>query len=184
MLFWEFWWKCCLKFTLFTRVREMAKTFQGRWIWVGRSRRIAFRRYPDKIPRKFFFPKKSLWMQLSTNLFQLESTILILAKRATNRNNVATEFFFWRGDFVGGILSGNHIQTYLKTKSITFTSELFECTWIFHDTTLCLYLLQLWDGFQTSGTLDKLARSSCATVQLILSGNQSLWRNSKVSPVI
>ena len=31
------------------------------------------------------------WMQLSANLFRLESSILTRAKRATNRNNVATE---------------------------------------------------------------------------------------------
>ena len=51
-------------------------------------------------------------MPLSANLFRLESSILTQAKRATNRNNVATEklgifFFFYRGISVGGILSGN-----------------------------------------------------------------------------
>ena len=43
-------------------------------------------RYPDKIP-----PKESLWMPLGANLLKLESSILTRAKRATNRNNVATE---------------------------------------------------------------------------------------------
>jgi len=52
--------------------------------------------------------KKSLWMPLSANLFRLEFSILTRAKRATNRNNVATDFFLskLRFFFSGGIWSG------------------------------------------------------------------------------
>ena len=46
--------------------------------------------YPDKIPLEKIPPKKCL-EPLSANLFRLESSILTRAKRATNRNNVATE---------------------------------------------------------------------------------------------
>ena len=57
-------------------------------------------------------------MPLSANLLKLESSILTRAKRATIRNNVATEkrsqekiiflfLFFFGGILVGGILSGN-----------------------------------------------------------------------------
>ena len=69
-------------------------------------------------------------MPLSANLFLLESSILTLAKRATNRKNVATEkrsqifyiffiiFFFGGilvgGDFVGGILYGNRLEDMQK----------------------------------------------------------------------
>ena len=63
--------------------------------------------YPDKIP-----PEKSLWMQLSANLFRLESSIIMRAKQVTNPNNVATEkrSYFLNKNFtvilIGGILSG------------------------------------------------------------------------------
>ena len=73
---------------------------------------IAWKRYPEKI-----HPKKSLWIPLSANLFRLESSILMRAMQATNRNNVETEkrryiFFlgggdFFRGDFVGVIFTYN-----------------------------------------------------------------------------
>ena len=53
-------------------------------IW--RQNITSFSWYPDKIP-----PKKCLWMSLSANLFWLESSILMWAKRATNRNNAAKE---------------------------------------------------------------------------------------------
>ena len=46
-----------------------------------------------------------LWMPLSANLFRLESLILTRAKRATNRNNVATEkrsYIFFSGGFCRG----------------------------------------------------------------------------------
>ena len=53
-------------------------------------------------------------MPLSTNQFRLESSILTQAKRATNRNNVATVkrcyIFFW-----GGFWSGDFIREPQKT---------------------------------------------------------------------
>ena len=58
--------------------------------------------------------------------------------------------------------------------------EIFNCTSIFHEKTLCLSVLKFWDGHQTSKTLDKLARSSYASVQFILSGNWPLWRNANL----
>ena len=66
---------------------------------------------PEKIPSK-----KSLRMPLSANLFGLESSIIMRAKRATNQNK-AKFFFFFRGVFVRGILSGNqstHLQSSKK----------------------------------------------------------------------
>ena len=46
------------------------------------------------IPSCFFPRKNSFWMPLSVNLFRLESSILMRAKRATNWNNVATETYW------------------------------------------------------------------------------------------
>ena len=39
-------------------------------------------------------------------------------------------------------------------------AELFVCTSISHEKPLCICVLQFWDVYQTSRTLDKLARSS------------------------
>ena len=58
---------------------ECSTTFAPSWFNIMDSIQI-------KSPRK-----KSLWMPLTANLFWLESPILARAKRAINRNNVATE---------------------------------------------------------------------------------------------
>ena len=81
-------------FTRFSYLRRLSLSVTDSW-------------YPDKIPPTKFPPKKSLWMPLSANLLKLESSILTRAKRAPNRNNVATEkrsyiFFFFSGGFLSG----------------------------------------------------------------------------------
>ena len=71
--------------------------------------------YLDKIPLK-----KSLRMPLIANLLKLESSILTRAKRATNRNDVATKkrsyiffSFFFRGDFILEPSEMSYITIYL-----------------------------------------------------------------------
>ena len=50
---------------------------------------------------------------VDANLFRLESSILTRAKRATNRNNVATEKRGGRGEFSGGYLDLNYVPKLL-----------------------------------------------------------------------
>ena len=68
------------------------------------------------------------------------------------------------------------IQTSKQNPSY-LRSELIVCTSIFHGNTLCLFVLQLWDVFQSSRTPDKLSSFSFAQVLFIFSGSRPLWRN-------
>ena len=45
-------------------------------------------------------------------------------------------------------------------------SEIFDCTSLCHENNLCLSVHTFWDRFQTSITLDKLARSSYGSIRL------------------
>ena len=89
------------------------------------TRLICTKWYPDKIP-----PEKWLWIPLSANLFRLESSILMRAKRVTNLNNIATgkrsyifSLFFSGGFFSAGFCRGRFLP---RTEQNVFAIILFE----------------------------------------------------------
>ena len=107
--------------------------------------------------------------------------MLINIKETMHYNSVGTTRFLEKLLFLSSLVKD---LSYVDTTSCRFSKlvdfqaccvqipshprgEIFDCTSIFHEKALYLCVLQFWDGRQTSITLHKLSRSSCAIVHFI-----------------
>ena len=66
-------------------------------------------------------------MLLSANLFRLESSVLTRAKRATNRNNVATEQRIYKKKILAPNSPGAEMSGAELSSAETYPTHLSEC---------------------------------------------------------